>query len=91
MTKSSSINLVVHNAEEFRDSLSQTGLFEMFDCAMWMEAPTDAPIHEIEQMTKTLQSFINVTDIEVTMVDDGLSQYYISIVETPFTQRKPRN
>lgn len=87
----SSINLIVHNAEEFRAALPESGLFDMFDCAMWIEVPSDAPVQEIEQMTKTLQSFINVTDIEVTTVDDGLSQYYISIVETPFSKRKPKS
>jgi hypothetical protein len=85
------INLIVHNPEEFRAALPESGLFEMFDCAMWMEVPTDAPVQDIEQMTLTLQSFINVTDIEVTTVDDGLNQYYISIVETPFTKRKSKS
>jgi hypothetical protein len=85
------INLIVHSAEEFRAALPESGLFEMYDCAMWVEAPLDAPVNEIEQMTKTLQSFINVTDIEVTSVDDGMNQYYISIVETPISKRKPKS
>ena len=87
----STINLIVHSPEEFRAALPESGLFEMFDCAMWMEVPAGAPVQEIEQITKTLQSFINVTDIEITSADDGLGQYYISIMETPFSKRKPKS
>ena len=87
----SHINLIVQTPEEFRAALPQSGLFDMFDCAMWMEVPSDAPIQEIEQFTAILSSFINVTDINVTPVSDGLSQYYISIVETPISKRKPKS
>jgi hypothetical protein len=87
----SSINLIVHSAEEFRAALPESGLFDMYDCAMQMEVPTDAPVQEIEEMTKTLQSFIHVTDVEVIPVPDSLGQYYISIVETPFSKRKPKS
>lgn len=87
----SHINLIVQTPEEFRAALPQSGLFDMFDCAMWMEVPSDAPIQEIEQFTTILSSFINVTDINVTPVSDGLSQYYISIVETPISKRKPKS
>ncbi len=87
----STINLIVQTPEEFRAALPESGLFDMYDCALWMEVPAGAPVQEIEQITKTLQSFINVTDIEITSADDGLGQYYISIVETPFSKRKPKS
>lgn len=87
----SHINLIVHSPEEFRAALPESGLFDMYDCAMWMEVPADAPVYEVEQFTKILSSFINVTDINVTAVEDGMSQYYISIVETPITRRKPKS
>lgn len=91
-----SISLIVHDAEEFKAAIPSTSLFEMYDCALRLEVPPHAPITEIEKITDALKFFINVTDVEVTLLSNDIHDYdpeeegayRVFITETPFAPRK---
>jgi hypothetical protein len=84
------ISLIVHNAEEFQAALPRTGLFEMFDCAIEINAPQNYPVHEVEQMVKILQYSINVTDVKVLITPEDGDDVHVVITDTPYNPTKRR-
>lgn len=89
------INLIVQSSEEFRDSLPQTGLFEMFDCSVLIEASEFTPISEIEAISTLIHSAINVVDFKVSPLPlFDSDEIHISIAEVPLhiaENRKPKS
>lgn len=87
--------LQVSDAGELRDALSKSAVFDMFDCAVEIEAPLDSDTEEIERIVKVLEAAINVVDVVV--LPDTLSydktQYTVEITEVPanFISRTKRN
>lgn len=79
------INLIVQDAEDFRQQLPDTGLFEMFDCTVLVEASDFTPVHEIETISNILHYAINVVDFKVVPVPEPLDagDIHISIAEVP--------
>lgn len=75
----------VADANELRDALSTSAVFNMFDCAVEIEAPTDSSTQEIERMVRILEAAINVVDVVV--VPESLrydtTQYTVEITEVP--------
>ena len=84
------ISLIVHNAEEFQSALPRTGLFEMFDCAIEIEAPQNYPVSEVEQMVKILHYSINVTDVKVSVLPEDGEEVHVVITDTPYNPSKRR-
>ncbi len=82
------ISLIVRNAEEFQSALPQTGLFDMFDCAVEIEAPGDFPVTEVEQIVKILHYTINVTDVRVSVSPEDTDGVHVMITETPYEPPK---
>lgn len=78
------ISLIVRNAEEFQSALPHTGLFDMFDCAVEIDAPGDFPVAEVEQIVKILQYTINVTDVRVSISSEDTDGAHVVITETPY-------
>lgn len=84
------ISLIVHNAEEFQAALPRTGLFEMFDCAIAIDAPQNYPVREVEQMVKILQYSINVTDVKISVLPEDGEDVHVVITDTPYNPSKRR-
>lgn len=75
--------LKVSSADELRDALPESGVFEMFDCIVEIESPLDSDTSEIGRMVKVLEAAINVVDVIITTTDAILdpNDYTIGITE----------
>jgi hypothetical protein len=92
MTKS--VTLRVESFEELRDSLHQTGLFDMSDCIVELSCGMESSVQEVEKMLSFIKGTINVVD-SVVMPDVDIEDYKIQLreVEPPFARgpvRRPR-
>lgn len=79
------VDMMVNDFDEFRDELPKTEAFEMTDCEVFVFAPTSTPVQELDNMTRFIESAINVLDIAVATYD----QPYIKVVirEKPFSAK----
>jgi hypothetical protein len=92
MTKS--VTLRVESFDELRDSLHQTGLFDMADCIVELSCGMESSVHEVERMLSFIKTTINVVDT-VVLPDADIDDYQIQLreVEPPFMRgpvRRPR-
>ena len=92
MTKS--VTLRVESFDELRDSLHQTGLFDMADCIVELSCGMASSVHEVERMLSFIKTTINVVDT-VVLPDADIDDYQIQLreVEPPFMRgpvRRPR-
>jgi hypothetical protein len=80
MTKT--INMQVESSDQLRDSLHQSGIFEMVDCIVEVSCPMDRPVDEVVRMVEIIKSSINV--VEHTFIPDNeLEEYNVRISEVP--------
>lgn len=87
MTKT--VNMQVESSDQLRDSLHQSGVFDMLDCIVEVSCPMDRPVDEVIKMLDIIKSAINV--VEHTFVPgNALEEYSIRISEVPppFTNGK---
>jgi len=77
-----SVKLLVNNADDLRDALSTSGLFEMSDCVLFVDCPLVSDVQEVGQMINIVESAIHVVDIEVSSYTDG-DEYVVEMVEVP--------
>jgi hypothetical protein len=77
-----SVKLQVNSPDELRDALPQSGVFEMTDCKVQIDAPGDADEADIEKMITMINSIINVTNITVTFIID-ISFFHVKIEDVP--------
>lgn len=84
--------LEVHTADDFRDVLPTSGVFDMLDCEVELVCPPAAQTSEIEKMVAVIESMINVTDVRVVGVPRSESDetYLITIKNVPFKMTKER-
>lgn len=84
--------LEVHSADEFREMLPISGVFDMLDCEVELVCPPAAQTSEVEKMVTVIESMINVTDVRVTGVPRSESEetYLITITNVPFEISKGR-
>lgn len=68
-TTLTTIKLNVKTAEEFREALPSSGLFEMTDCDIKIYAPWDVPVAELQLVTLLLESAINIIDLSTDIED----------------------
>jgi hypothetical protein len=88
MTK---IEMTVESVEEFKERLPETGLFEIYDCSMLLQCPEHLLVTEVEEITRFLNSCINVADIEIVATESSL--IHITLKEVPIhiaERRRPR-
>lgn len=90
MTSTESRILEVHSADEFREKLPTSGVFDMLDCEVELVCPPGAHTSEIERMVALIESMINVVDVRVVGVPRSESEetYLITITDVPFQKLK---
>jgi hypothetical protein len=73
------------SADELRDKLPNSGVFEMFDCKVEVFCPLNSDTSEIEKIVKVIESMINVTDVKITgdIGPEDQEHYIIKITDTP--------
>lgn len=77
-----SVKIQVTSADELRDALSTSGVFEMTDCTVVIDCPLDAETEEVRKMVNILESAIHVNDVKVVgLVETDGFEYIISITE----------
>lgn len=86
MTVTSSRTLEVYSADEFREMLPTSGVFDMLDCKVELVCPPSAQTEEVEKMVTLIESMINVLDVNVIGVPRSESEetYLITITNVPF-------
>lgn len=79
-----SVKIQVTSADELRDALSTSGVFDMTDCTVIIDCPLDAEAEEVRKMVNILESAIHVNDVKVVgMVETDGFEYIIKITEVP--------
>lgn len=79
----------VEDFDELRDSLHQTGLFEMSDCAVEITCSLDKKMNEVNKIFDFVKSVINVIDTNL-VTDDLIEGFRVKISEeTPPYLRNP--
>jgi hypothetical protein len=82
MTMTKTVNMQVESSDQLRDSLHQSGVFDMLDCIVEVSCPMDRPVDEVVKMLDIIKSAINV--VEHTFVPgNALEEYNIRISEVP--------
>lgn len=92
MSNNSIRTITVMDADELRDALPASGMFDMLDCDVELLCPPNARTSEIERMVKIIESMINVTDIRVSGVPRSENElsYNIKISNAPTEVAKTR-
>lgn len=83
------INLIVKNAEDFRQQIPETGLFDMFDVSVLVEASGFTSVKDIDEISTYLHAAINIVDFQVKklgFLDEP--EIHISIAEVPINVAK---
>jgi hypothetical protein len=78
------IHLNVEDAQEFKDQIPETGIFEMYDISVLIEASGFVNVKDLDDICTYFHAAINVVDYKVKKVDftEGPS-IRISIAEVP--------
>lgn len=88
------ITLVVRDSEHFKEALADSGVFDLYDCSVLVEASPMTPVSEIDTISKTIHWAVNVTDFKVVKAPfSEESDIVVSIAEVPIhvaENRKPK-
>lgn len=85
------VKLQVTSADELRDVLPISGVFDMNDCIVTIDCPLDSKIDEIQKMVVILESVINVVDVDIVgHVTTTSSDYMVFITEVPIERAEGR-
>jgi len=68
--------------EDLLHILPASGVFEMFDCNVYVNYPEHATTRDLEKITEVIQSMIHVEDIKVNNAPTEDGRYRIEIEET---------
>lgn len=77
-----SVKIQVSSPDELRDALPQSGVFELTDCKVQIDAPGDADDEDVQKMITIINSTINVIGVSVTYVIDNMF-FYVKIDDVP--------
>ena len=90
MTKALQKTLSPRDADEFRDLLPSSGVFEMLDCEVEIYCPEAATTDEIQRMVTTLESMINLIDVRISATPETLQNenYKVIITQVPMGRIK---
>lgn len=80
------IKLNVDDAEEFRERLATTGLFDMSDCDVTITASWDSPVSDIHLISTLIEGAINVVNLIV--LTEPRTDIEIAIKEVPLKRAK---
>lgn len=78
------ISFIAKDAQDFQQQLPETGVFDMFDVSILIEASDFIPVKEIEKISTFVHAAINVVDFKVSKI--GLTEepeIRVSIAEVP--------
>ncbi len=80
--------ITVQDADELRDVLPFSGVFEMNDCEVEVACPLNATTDQIEKMVLLVESMINVTDVRVsgTPRPEFEDSYAVIVTDVPYTR-----
>jgi hypothetical protein len=82
----------VRDADQFREELPESGLFDLYDCTVLVEAAPSTPVSEIETISTLIHSAINVVDFKTAKLGETFDQEIrISIAEVPLHVAEKRN
>lgn len=86
-----SIQLLVETADDLRDALPTSGLFDMTDCTALIDCPLDSSAEEVRKMVAVLEGAIHVVDVVVVgnVKHDG-PEYLIEIAEVSIATAEGR-
>lgn len=86
---SKTINLLVNDANQLRDSLPLSGLFEMTDCAMEIGCGDYADMEEMNKMFDLVKSTIHIVNTAIVS-DDDVENYRVTFheIDTPIKRKK---
>jgi len=78
------------DADEFRDMLPSSGVFEMLDCEVEIYCPEVATTEELQKMVTTLESMINLVDVRISATPETLQNgiYKVIITQVPIERVK---
>lgn len=81
------------DANDFRDLLPTSGVFDMLDCEVEIYCPELATTDDVQKMVSTLESMINVVDVRVSSTPKTLhnKNYQVIIKEVPVDVAKRFN
>ena len=84
--------LEVRSADEFREMLPTSGVFDMLDCEVELVCPPNAHTEEVEKMVSVIESMINVMDVRVvgTPRPENEDTYLVTITDVPFQTTRGR-
>jgi hypothetical protein len=77
-----SIRINVNNPDELREELPSSGIFELFDCRVHIDAPGLANEEDVAKMISIIKSVINVTEFTVTYIID-MTEFCVKIEDVP--------
>lgn len=80
------IKLNVDDAEEFRELLPTSGLFDMADCEVAIVSSWDSPVSDIQLITTLIEGAINV--VSLTVLVEARTDIKITITEVPLRRAK---
>ena len=85
------VTIEVEDFNDLRDSLHQTGLFDMSDCIVEITCSMDRPVAEVQKMFSFIKTTINVVDT-VVITDEYLDTYVVQLreVDPPFMRGPAR-
>jgi len=81
---STKIKLDVETAEDFREALPSSGLFDMLDCALSVRSNALATVDDIDLIVTLVESAINVVDVNIS-ADYDTQGFHIEIIEVPIS------
>jgi hypothetical protein len=85
------IRLLVENAQEYREALPETDIFDKYDCNIAITCPEDTLIKEIDEISFFTRACINVVDITVKNAETKYNMIQVDITEVPIhiAERRP--
>jgi hypothetical protein len=75
--------ITVSDYDDLRESLPNSGLFEMTDCAIEIWCPEFAKANEVQRMVTLLESMVHVTDVRIGSDIENLTSesYRVVIID----------
>jgi hypothetical protein len=85
------VRLQVTTADDLRDALPISGVFDMNDCIVTIDCPLYSQATEVARMVTILESVIHVVDFDIMGHADNASEdYMILITEVPIERAEGR-
>jgi hypothetical protein len=90
MNSNSTIKLRVAGADDLRDKLHYSGLFDMSDCVVEVECHPNTQAEELDKIVRVLEAAINVVDVVISSTPTSEADFFLEISEVPLSYIKTR-